>query len=378
MTGPVAFDPRKVRRLSVAIVSILFAACGGIPTEEADQVPSSPAKNTTAASEFVLAAPEDVAFDASGVLYISEFEGNRIDRIDDGSKLLVIAGTGSNGYAGDGGSAIDAELSAPGGITFDVEGNLLIADHHNGCIRTVDAAGVIERLWGTCGAVGYSGDEGPALDAAMNDPIGIAVDGDGRMWIADELNGRVRRVNLDGSIETVAGGGTVKPASAKDGTPATKLRLSHPSYIAIDGSGNVYFSDFVENVVMRIDASGAAARIAGTGTAGSGGDGGPATEAELNFPTGLALDGGGNLFISDAENHEIRMVDADGIITTVAGTGEAGYSGDGGPAVDAQLQAPAGLAFDPSGRLVIADQGNNLVRIVDDSGVITTIAGVAP
>jgi sugar lactone lactonase YvrE len=325
-----------------------------------------------------LSAPEALAFDADGNLYISEFESNRIDRIGEGSDVQVVAGTGAAGYSGDGGPAFDAELSAPTGLAFNAAGILLLADHHNGCIRTVDAAGIIDRLWGACGTVGYSGDGGPALDAEMNDPIGIAIDGEGRLWIADELNGRVRRVNVDGSIETIAGGGTVKPANAKDGTAATKLRLSHPSYVAIDDSGNVYFSDFIENVVMRIDPSGGATRVAGTGGAGSGGDGGPATEAELNFPTGLALDGSGNLYISDAENHEIRMVDADGIITTVAGTGEAGYSGDGGPAVDAQLQAPAGLAFDPSGRLVFADQGNNLVRLVDEAGVITTIAGVAP
>jgi sugar lactone lactonase YvrE len=325
-----------------------------------------------------LGAPEALAFDADGRLFVSEFTGNKVDVIDPDGGVAALAGTGASGYSGDGGPAIEAELSAPTGMVFDAAGNLFLADHHNGCIREVDAADIIDRLWGDCGTLGFEGDGGPALDAQLNDPIGIAIDGDGRLWIADELNGRVRRVNGDGSIETIAGGGTVKPANAKDGTAATKLRLSHPSYVAIDDSGNVYFSDFIENVVMRIDPSGGATRVAGTGTSGSGGDGGPATEAELNFPTGLALDGNGNLFISDAENHEIRMVDADGIITTVAGTGEAGYSGDGGPAVDAQLQAPAGLAFDPSGRLVIADQGNNLVRLVDEAGVITTIAGVAP
>ena len=376
MTG--SAQVRRVCRSGVAIFSVLFAACGGAPDQGPDRVSASPSEDTNVATDVILLAPEDVAFDASGVLYISEFEGNRIDRIGDGSELQVVVGTGSAGYSGDGGPAFHAELAAPTGIAFNAAGILLLADHHNGCIRTVDAAGIIDRLWGACGTVGYSGDGGPALDAEMDDPIGVAIDGDGRLWISDELNGRVRRVNVDGSIETVAGGGTVKPANAKDGTPATTLRLSHPSYLAIDDSGNVYLSDFAANVVMRIDPSGGATRVAGTGRAGSGGDGGPATEAELNFPTGLALDGSGNLYISDAENHEIRMVDADGIITTFAGTGEAGYSGDGGPAVEAQLQAPAGLAFDPSGRLVIADQGNDLVRIVDDAGVITTIAGVAP
>ena len=368
------------RRSAVAPLAlwVIISACSG------DVVRSPPTTSGSASSEPIvatgvaLAAPEDVAFDASGTLYISEFEGNRIDRIDDASRLQVIAGTGSSGYAGDGGPAIDAELSAPSGMAFDVSGNLLLADHHNGCIRKVDTADVIDRVWGVCGIEGFEGDGGPALDAQMNDPIGIAIDGNRRLWIADELNGRIRRVNGDGSIETVAGGGSVKPAKASDGTAATRLRLSHPSYLAIDGSGNVYFSDFVENVVMRIDASGRATRVAGSGRAGYGGDGGLAMKAQLNFPTGLALDANGDLYISDSGNNRIRMVDADGVISTVAGSGEPGVAGEGGPAVDAQLQAPAGLAFDPSGDLVIVDQGNNLVRRVDEAGVITTIAGVAP
>ena len=368
------------RRRAVGPIALLAVsvACGGNAAPSTPTTSGSASSKPSAATDVALAAPEDVAFDATGAIYITEFEGNRIDRIGDGSELQVVAGTGSSGSAGDGGPAINAELSAPTGITFDAAGELLLADHHNGCIRKVDAAGVIDRLWGTCGAMGYSGDGGPGLDAQLNDPIGIAIDGDGRLWIADELNARIRRVDVDGSIETVAGGGTVKPSNAKNGTPATKLHLSHPSYLAIDGEGNVYFSDFVENVVMRIDASGGATRVAGTGKAGSGGDGGPAIEAELNFPTGLALDAIGALYISDAGNNRIRRVDPDGVITTVAGDGEPGAAGDGGPAVDAQLQAPSGLAFDPSGELVIADQGNNLVRLVDGAGVITTIAGVAP
>lgn len=374
MTGRTARRRSAVAPLALCLV---MAACGGNAGPSPTTLSQSASSEPPVATDVALAAPEDVAFDASGALYISEFEGNRIDRIDDASRLQVVAGTGLSGYSGDGGPAIDAELSGPTGMVFDGAGNLLLADHHNGCIRKVDAADIIDRIWGVCGSVGFDGDGGPALDAQMDDPIGIAMHGDGRLWIADELNSRIRRVNGDGSIETVAGGGTVRAARASDGTPATKLRLSHPSYLAVDGSGSVYFSDFLENVVTRIDTSGQATRVAGTGKAGYGGDGGPATKAELNFPTGLALDANDNLYISDSGNNRIRMVDADGVISTVAGSGEPGVAGEGGPAVDAQLQAPAGLAFDPSGQLVIVDQGNNLVRKVDGAGVITTIAGVA-
>jgi sugar lactone lactonase YvrE len=358
--------------------SLLVGACGGGADAASPTAGVSPSARSTSATDVSLGAPEDVAFDGEGNLYVSEFSGNQVDVIAPEGVIAALAGTGSAGYWGDGASAIDAELSAPTGLAFDDAGDLVIVDHHNGCIRTVAATGRIERLWGDCGSVGFSGDGGAARDAQMNDPIGIAFDGEGRAWIADELNGRIRRVNVDGSIETIVGGGSVHPGDAARPVPGTKLALSHPSYIAIDDVGNVYFSDFVENVVMRIASSGRVTRVAGTGEGGYSGDGRPATEAELSFPTGLALDGSGNLYISDSDNHRIRMLNGEGNITTVAGTGEAGFAGDGGPAVDAQLQAPAGLAFDPGGELVIADQGNNLVRKVDHAGVITTIAGVAP
>jgi trimeric autotransporter adhesin len=254
----------------------------------------------------------------------------------------------------------------------------LIADHDNGCVRTVDAQGQIDPLIGMCGERGFSGDGGQATEATLDGPVGVVFDADGRIYVSDEQNGVIRRVNADGSIETVAGEGSIPAATAPDGTKAADLLLNHPSYLAIDADGRIYFSDFLDSVVMRIERSGRVTRIAGTGEAAFSGDGGPAIEAELDWPTGLALDGNGNLFISDANNHRIRMVDVEGTITTFIGTGEGGYSGDGGPAVEAQVQAPSGLAFDPAGRLVIADQGNDLVRIVDDAGVITTIAGVVP
>jgi len=359
---------------AVAGLAFVTMACD-VPTSPAAPTSPSAAQRST---DVELGAPEDVVFAADGTMYVSEFLGNRIDVVDGDQHMTVWAGTGSPGYGGDGGAALAADLSAPTGLVLSADGMLVFADHDNGCIRTVSVAGVIDRLSGRCDAAGFSGDGGPALDAQMDDPIGIAFDGQGRLWIADEQNGRIRRVNGDGSIETVAGGGSVEVSKAGPNSVGTELELGNPSYVVVDDDDNVYFSDFTKNVVMRIDPDGRVTRVAGTGRPGSKGDGGAAVNARLNFPTGLALDEDGNLYVSDAENHRIRMVDVEGTITTVAGTGTAGYSGDGGPAVEAQLQAPAGLAFDPFGRLVIADQGNNLVRMVDAAGVITTIAGVAP
>ena len=334
--------------------------------------------NSSTASTARLDAPEDVTIDPAGHLYVSEFGGNRVDRVLTGGALNVIAGTGKAGYSGDGGPAVDARLNAPTGLFVERDGGLLVADHHNGCIRQVNPSGVIIVIIGRCGHQGFSGDGGPATSAKLNDPIGVTEDTSGNLYIADEQNARIRKVSSRGIITTIAGGGTRRLSGAPNGTLATDLKLSHPSYIAVDARGDVYFSDFLANVVTKIDPSGRITRVAGTGRAGFSGDGGPATRAELNFPTGLALDPRGNLYISDAFNNRIRKVNPNGVIITVAGTGKAGYSGDEGQATKAELNAPAGLALDAHGRLVIADQGNNLIRKVNHAGIITTLAGTAP
>jgi hypothetical protein len=321
-----------------------------------------------------LGQPEDVAFDVNGHLLVSEFSGNRVTRI---VRLYAraVAGTGVAGYSGDGGPAVDARLNAPTGLFVERSGSLLLADHHNGCIRQVNPSGVIIAIVGRCGHQGFSGDGGPATAARLNDPIGITEDTAGNLYIADEQNARVRKVNSRGIITTIAGGGRRNVATVPDGILATKLKLSHPSYVVVDARGHVYFSDFLANVVTEIDRSGRIRHVAGTGKAGFSGDGGQATKAKLNFPTGLTLGRRHNLYISDAFNNRIRKVNRRGVITTVAGTGRPGDSGDGGPAVKARLNATAGLALDARGRLVIADQGNNLIRRVNNTGTITTIAG---
>ena len=362
--------------LGVAVtVPIVAAAGGGEPATW---------KEPRVVTSRMLGAPEDVAFDADGNLYFSEFEGNRIDEVTPGGDVVVIAGTGEAGYGGDGGPATEATLNEPTGLFFEPSGALLVADHRNGCIRRIDTSGIISRVVGRCGHEGFSGDEGPARKARLDDPIGIVEDADGNLFIADEQNHRVREVTTDGVIHTVAGGGTHPVRNARGGIQGTELLLRHPSYLALSPTGGIVFSDFWANVVMKLDAKGRAWHVAGTGKPGFTGDGGPAVDAQLDFPTGVAFGPDGELYISETDfadptiNNRIRVVAADGAITTVVGTGASGYSGDGGPALLAEITAPSGLGVDPTGRLVIADQGNDVVRRVNLAGLIRTVASRSP
>jgi sugar lactone lactonase YvrE len=369
---------RMTRPLKHLCILVGLAALVGASSPPAGAAPQTSGAVGAPATRVALGQPEDIAFDRHGSMYVSEFSGHRVDRVGATGLLTVIAGTGTAGYSGDGGRAVAAELNAPTGLIAEPDGSLLVADHHNGCIRRVSATGIITRVVGRCGHPGFSGDHGPARQAQLDDPIGIAQDAFGDLYIADEQNHRLRRVSPDGVITTVAGGGGHHIEQAPDGMLGTRIWLRHPSYLAIDPAGNVYMSDFWANVVIRVDRSGHVTHVAGTGTVGFAGDGGPATRAELDFPTGLALTSGGALYITDSFNNRIRKVSRAGVITTVAGTGRAGFAGDGGPALKARLNAPSGIALGPDGSLYIADQANNVVRVITRAGTIRTVAGVAP
>lgn len=343
----------------------------------------------TPATTAQLYAPEDVTFDAAGNVYISEFgtsttAGHRVNEVDPAGNLRVVAGTGIEGYGGDGGPATLAQLDAPSGLLIDTTGALVVADHHNGCMRRLDASGAINAIAGSCGHQGYNGDgKFPALKTKFDDPIGIVEDSTGTLFVADEQNARVRRVTPDGVVSTILGGGKIPLPDAVNGTLGTSIEMSHPSYLALDPSGNLYVSDFLWNQVVRIDPQGRITHIAGTGAEGFGGDGGPATAAVLDFPTGLALDPHGRLYIDDSFNNRIRMVDTHGRISTVVGSGPFGfgtgsYSGDGGKATAATLNQPSGIAMSADGRLFIADQGNNVVRVLQLGGTIQLFAGRVP
>ena len=292
-----------------------------------------------------------MALDGSGNLYIADLGNHRIRKVDAAGVISTVAGDGTWGSSGDGGPATAAQLRRPYDVALDGAGNLYIADEFNRRIRKVDAAGVITTVAGD-GTEGFGGDGGPATAARLDSPSGVALDGDGNLYIADRGNNRIRKVR-SGVITTVAGDGTY--GYSGDGGPATAALLNGPTDVAVDGAGNLYIADHDNDRIRKVDPAGVITTVAGDGTEGYGGDGGAATAAQLHWPRGVALDGAGNLYIADTSNHRIRKVDAAGVISTVAG---GGYGGDGGPAVAALLNGPTDVAPDGAGNLYIADTSN--------------------
>ena len=316
-----------------------------------------------------LASPTDVAVDAAGNLYIADSRNHRIRRVDTRGIITTVAGTVVGAYSGDGGLAVQAHLRSPTGVTVDAAGNLYIADSRNHRIRRVDRSGTITTVAGT-GEEGGSGDGGPAVQAHLRSPTGVTVDAAGNLYISDTGNHRIRRVDTRGSLTTVAGTGA--RGYSGDGRPATSAYLSVPTAVTVDTSGNLYIADSDNECIRRVDTRGRITTVAGTGARGYSGDGGSAIGASLDSPKGVAVDGTGNLYIADSNNDRIRRVDATGGIVTIAG---GGYSGDNGAAIQAQLDNPFGVAMDGAGNLYIADRKNDRIRRVDAKGIITTVAG---
>jgi uncharacterized protein YjiK len=317
-------------------------------------------------------APEGVAVDAAGNMYIADSGNNRVRKVSTSGTITTVAGNGSYGFSGDGGPATNASLSYPTGVAVDAAGNLYIADRNNSRVRRVSTSGTITTFAGT-GMFGFSGDGGPATGAMLHNPYGVAVDTAGNLYIADTYNSRVRKVSSSGTITTVAGNGT--SGFSGDGGPATSARLRDPQGVAVDAAGNLYIADSSNNRVRKVSASGTITTIAGTGSPGFFGNGLPGTRAFLYGPSGVAVDTAGNLYIADSSNNRVRKVSTSGTITTVAGNGSSGHWGDGGTATNAGLASPWGVAVDAAGNLYIADSDNHRVRKVSMSGTITTIAG---
>jgi trimeric autotransporter adhesin len=319
-------------------------------------------------------AARDISLDAGGALYAAA--GEFIRTLDPDGQVRIVAGCGRYTNYGDGSPATLARLYRPFGIVLDAGGNLYVADQANNRVRRIDPSGTIRAFAGT-GSAGFSGEEGPATAAQLNSPSGLAAAPDGSLFVSDTRNHRVRLIDTSGRIRTVAGGG--EPAFAGDGLIAIEAQLSSPEGLALDVTGTLYIADRDNHRIRALSPDGVIRTVAGSGAKGGDGDGGPALLSELNTPRGVAVDAAGNLYIADSGNHRVRRVTPDGFIETIAGNGLRGFDGDGGSAQAALLDSPIAVAFEPgTGDLLIADAGNHRIRRVTQDGLIQTIAGYAP
>lgn len=311
-----------------------------------------------------------VALDSAGNLYIGDFYNNRLRKVDPTGTI----------------SSVVSDLFLPTGVTVDASDKVYVADRNNNRVVKVTPSGVETTVAGgqQCAVSTLPcGDGGQATSAALFHPNGVAVANDGSIYIADTLDAKVRKVSPAGTITTVAGNGNPNGDSG-DGGPAILATISYPTGVTLDSVGNLYITDSEANKIRKVDMSGIISTVVGTGTYdptcscfphGFSGDDGPATAAQVYGPFMTAFDADGNLYVSDTGNYRVRKVDIGGIITTIAGNGSFSYSGDGGPASLAQLDFPEGVHTAPDGSVYIADTGNNRIRKVDPSGVISTLAG---
>ncbi|MBD2702915.1 hypothetical protein IC229_19875 [Spirosoma sp. BT702] len=368
----IAVDNYNNLYMSTISSSIRKVTPAGIITTIAGNGTSGFSGDGGPATSASLSVPYGVTMDKNGNLFIGDVGNRRVRKIDTNGIITTIVGNGVQGFSGDAGPAIFARFRAPSGIAITSSGNLYIADSENRRIRKVSPTGIINTIAGN-GVFEFSGDGGPAINANLYNPNGVAVDKDNNFYIADRSNHRIRKVSSAGVITTVAGSG--RQVFSGDGGPATNANINSPTSVALDKNNNLYIADLLNNRVRKVSSTGIITTIAGNGTAGYGGDGGLAVNAQLNYPIGIAVDSSSNLFIVDQNNHCIRRVDTNGTITTIAGTGVSGFSGDEGLATNAQLNRPFSVAVDNSGNIYIADGNNRRIRKVSATGIITTIAG---
>ena len=307
-----------------------------------------------------LNTPVMITTDAAGNLYIADALNYRIRKITTSGLISTIAGTGVAGFSGDGTAASNAQISIPQAIAIDSMGNIYVSDGSNHRIRKINAAGIISTVVGT-GVSGYSGDSGLATNATIFAPLGIALDALGNLYISDRNNFRIRKVNTSGIISTIAGTGT--QGFSGDAGLAINANIYGPSSITVDTAGNVYFCD--NQRIRKINTAGIISTIAGTGAVGFNGDGGLATSATLYYPSGLTFDKSGDLYFGDTDNNRVRKINSSGIISTEAGTGISGFSGDGSLAINAHLQGPNCVTFDVIGNMYISDFRNQRIRKVN-------------
>jgi uncharacterized protein (TIGR03437 family) len=341
----------------------------GVISTVAGSVNGYATETGTRALDLWLLAPEGVAAGANGNIYVADTSGySQVYAVAPDGSSTIVAGSGQSGFSGDGGAAAQARLSFPGGIAADDAGNLYIADTGNHRVRKVSTNGTITTVAGT-GASGFSGDAGLATAAQLNRPVGVAVNDAGEVFVADSGNHRVRKIGIDGNITTVAGSGV--QGSGGEAGPATQAQLNIPTAVAIGPDGRLYISDRTR--VLVVEANATLTRLGGGGTlAGTAADGAQATQAQL-LVWGLAVDGQGNIFISEFAANRVRKISPGGVIQTVAGASH--LQGDGGAATQAVLFSPDSVTFDGEGGFYIADTANHSVRHVDESGAIRAVAG---
>ncbi len=352
--------------------TITTIAGNGIAGYSGDNGPATVAK---------LHQPAFMCYDQFGNLLITDSYNNVVRKVNTSGIITTIAGNGNAGYSGDNGLATAAELRVPLGIAVDAMGNIYFAEYRNNVIRKINTAGIISTIAGN-GVAGYSGDNGPATNAKLNLPYGLAIDKFGNIYFPEVLNYCVRKINTSGVISTIAGNGTY--GFSGDGGSATAAQFRYPGGIAISDTGDIFVADYQNHRIRKINSAGIINTFAGNGTSGNTGDNGAATDAELNAPNSVYIDDDNNVYITDCYANIVRKVNTTGIITTIAGNGTVGYSGDNGPATLAQMSNPIGLCINKAGNIFVAEYDNNIIRKITyhnesvNNTNIQTVASIFP
>ncbi|PQJ12221.1 hypothetical protein CJD36_000220 [Flavipsychrobacter stenotrophus] len=305
--------------------------------------------------------------DTAGNIYFADALNNRIRKVSSSGIVTTIAGTGVAGFSGDGGSPLAAKLDMPIAVNLDAQGNIYIADMNNNRIRkiTVSEVGSIITTIAGNGTAGYTGDGNPATSATLNQPQGVFVDRTGNVLVADNYNNAIRKIAPSGIISTIAGNGSA--GYTGDGVAATATSLNREAGVCTDTAGNIYIADAINNRIRMINTAGIITTIAGTGVLGYNGDGLAATATQLRAPKYIFVDNSGDVYFSDADNYRVRKLNrSTNTISTIAGTGTAGSTGDEGPAVAAKLNFPQGIFIDKYSRIFIGDGVNHRIRVIGE------------